>query len=96
MHNRIEIAREFAEAIKSDYIINKSDEEAYNILFDNLNKTQKMQVSKRATATITSKFTKKQMAEMKQLCMKPKQYIHYIGKWDKLLDAVRKEINNVN
>ena len=81
---------------KSDYIINKSDEEAYNILFDNLNKTQKMQVAKRATATITNKFTKKQRAEMKQLCMKPKQYIHYIGKWDKLLDAVRKEINNVN
>ena len=55
-----------------------------------------MQVAKHATANITNKFTKKQKAEMKQLCMKPKQYIHYIGKWDKLLDEVRKEISNVN
>jgi hypothetical protein len=27
--------------------------------------------------------------------MKPKQYIHYIGKWDKLLNEIRKEIKNV-
>jgi hypothetical protein len=27
--------------------------------------------------------------------MKPKQYIHYIGKWDKLLDEIRKEIKDV-
>ena len=65
-------------------------------LFNNLDKTQKMQVAKHATANITNKFTKKQKVEMKQLCMKPKQYIHYIGKWDKLLDEIRKEINNVN
>ena len=77
------------------YIINKNDEKEYDKLFDNLDKTQKMQVAKRATATITSKFTKKQRAEMKQLCMKPKQYIHYIGKWDKLIDEVKKEIKNV-
>ena len=80
---------------KSNYIINKNDEKEYDKLFDNLDKTQKMQVAKRATATITSKFTKKQRAEMKQLCMKPKQYIHYIGKWDKLIDEVKKEIKNV-
>ena len=54
-----------------------------------------MQIAKRATATITSKFTKKQKEEMRKLCMKPKQYIHYIGKWDKLLDEIRKEIKNV-
>lgn len=54
-----------------------------------------MQIAKRATATITSKFTKKQKEEMRKLCMKPKQYIHYIGKWDKLLDEIRKEIKDV-
>ena len=80
---------------KSDYVIDKKDEEAYNNLFINLDKTQKMQIAKRATATVTSKFTKKQRAEMKQLCMKPKQYIHYIDKWDKLMDEVKKEIENV-
>lgn len=80
---------------KSNYVINKNDEKEYNALFNHLSKTQKMQVAKRATATITSKLTKKQKAEMKQLCMKPKQYIHYIGKWNKLIDEVKKEIKNV-
>ena len=80
---------------KSDYVINSKDEKEYNKLFNGLEKTQKMQIAKRATATITSKFTKKQKEEMRKLCMKPKQYIHYIGKWDKLLDEIRKEIKNV-
>lgn len=79
---------------KSDYIINSSDEKAYNDLFENLNKVTKLKISKMAIASLTNKFTKKQKAEMKKLCMKPKQYIHYIGKWDKLLDIIRKEITN--
>lgn len=80
---------------KSDYKIKQSDENDYNKLFDGCDKVQKMQVAKRATANITNKFTKKQRAEMRQLCMKPKQYIHYIGKWDKLLNEIRKELKNV-
>ena len=80
---------------KSQYIINKKDEEEYNTLLKNLKKKQKLLITKRATNNITSKFTKKQKAEIRQLCMKPKQYIHYIGKWDKLLNEIRKEIKNV-
>ena len=80
---------------KSEYIINKDDEARYNILFNNLNKTQKMQVARKSVNNIIEKFTKKQKTEMKTLCMKPKQYIHYIGKWDKLINEVRKEINNI-
>lgn len=80
---------------KSQYVINKKDEEEYNTLLKDLNKQQKLLITKRATNNITSKFTKKQKTEMRQLCMKPKQYIHYIGKWDKLLNEIRKEITNV-
>lgn len=80
---------------KSNYVIDETDEKEYNKLFNGLDKTQKMQIAKRATANITSKFTKKNKAEMRKLCMKPKQYIHYIGKWNKLLDEIRKEIKNV-
>lgn len=80
---------------KSQYVINKKDEEEYNTLLKDLNKQQKLLITKRATNNITSKFTKKQKTEMRQLCMKPKQYIHYIGKWDKLLNEIRKEIKNV-
>jgi hypothetical protein len=80
---------------KSQYVINKKDEEEYNTLLKDLNKQQKLLITKRATNNITSKFTKKQKAEMRQLCMKPKQYIHYIGKWDKLLNEIRKEMKNV-
>lgn len=80
---------------KSKYIINKKDEEEYNQLFINLEKQQKLIISKNAINTIISKLTKKQKAEMKQLGMKPKQYIHYLGKWDKLLNEIRKEIKNV-
>jgi hypothetical protein len=80
---------------KSQYVINKKDEEEYNTLLKDLNKQQKLLITKRATNNITSKFTKKQKAEMRQLCIKPKQYIHYIGKWDKLLNEIRKEMKNV-
>lgn len=80
---------------KSQYVINKKDEEEYNALLKDFDKQQKLLITKRATNNITSKFTKKQKAEMRQLCMKPKQYIHYIGKWDKLLNEIRKEMKNV-
>lgn len=80
---------------KSQYVINKKDEEEYNTLLKDLDKQQKLLITKRATNNITSKFTKKQKTEMRQLCMKPKQYIHYIGKWDKLLNEIRKEMKNV-
>ena len=81
---------------KSDYTIDKADEKRYNDLLINCDKTQKMLIAKRSVNTISEKLTKKQKAEMKKLNMKPKQYIHYIGKWDKLLDEVKKEIKNVN
>lgn len=80
---------------KSTYNIDKQDEERYNELMKNLEKGHKMIVAKKAVANITSKFTKKQKAEIKQLNMKPKQYIHYIGKWDKLLKEIKKEINAI-
>ena len=54
-----------------------------------------MSIAKKSVNTISEKLTKKQKAEMKKLNMKPKQYIHYIGKWDKLLNEIRKEIKNV-
>ena len=81
---------------KSDYIINKKDEEKYKTLLINYNKTQKMLIVKKSVKTITDKLTKKQKIEMKKLNMKPKQYIHYIGKWDKLLEEIKKEVKNAN
>lgn len=79
---------------KSEYVINKNDEQRYNNLFNNLEKTQKMQIARKSVNNVIDKLTKKQKAEMKSLCMKPKQYIHYIGKWDKLIAEVNKEIHN--
>lgn len=80
---------------KSDYVIPEEDEAKYNSLLpSDATAMDKAGITKRATQTIRAKFTKKQEAEMKKLCMKPKQYIHYIGKWDKLLKEVEKEVNN--
>lgn len=79
---------------KSDYIISKSDEDKYNSILSSLSKTEKMLLAKKVVSQLTSKFTKKDIAEMKQLGMKPKQYIHYKGMWDKLLNELQKEINN--
>ena len=81
---------------QSDYIIDKEDEEKCKVLLINCDKTQKMLIVKKAVKTITNKFTKKQNIEMKKLNMKPKQYIHYIGKWDKLLEEIKKETKNAN
>ena len=53
-----------------------------------------MLLAKKVVSQLTSKFTKKDITEMKQLGMKPKQYIHYKGMWDKLLNELQKEINN--
>lgn len=80
---------------KSDYTINKDDEKDYNELMSKLTKSQKMIVAKKAVATLSNKFTKKQKMEMKKLNMKPKQYIHYIGKWDKLLSEMKKIISEL-
>ena len=81
---------------QSDYIIDKEDEEKCKTLLINCDKTQKMLIVKKAVKTIANKFTKKQNIEMKKLNMKSKQYIHYIGKWDKLLEEIKKEIKNAN
>ena len=81
---------------KSEYVIDKDDEMVYNELFNNLTKTQKMQIAKKAVNNVAEKLTKKQKVEMKTLCMKPKQYIHYVGKWNKLIDEVRKLIKENN
>ena len=79
---------------KSKYEINKKDENQYLSLMNNLSKEEKMQVARRATGIIIDKLSKKDKAEMKKLGMKPKQYIHYKGMWDKLIQEITKEINN--
>lgn len=81
---------------KSDYEINKADENKYKILFPNgMEPMQKAQVARMAVANIKNKFTKAQNAEMKKLSMKPRQYIHYIGKWDEFLKEVERSIKLV-
>lgn len=79
---------------KSDYIINEEDEEKYEELMSTIDKDQKRNIARKATANITNKLSKKNKAEMKQLGMKAKQYIHYKGMWDKLLKEIQKEIKN--
>lgn len=80
---------------KSTYIIPAEDETKYKKLWpDNMETMIKAKIAKTAINNIKNKFTKKQFIEMKQLCMKPRQYIHYLGMWDKFLEEVRKEINN--
>lgn len=77
---------------KSDYKIDEKDEKRYNDITSTLTKEQRMSVPRRAIANITNKLSKKDKKEMKQLNMKPKQYIHYKGLWDKLLKELEKEM----
>lgn len=79
---------------KSQYQITKEDEDKYLRLMNGLSKEKKMQIARKATNTLVDKFSKKNKAEMKKLGMKPKQYIHYKGMWDKLIQEITKEINN--
>lgn len=81
---------------KSTYIIKEEDEAKYKKLFpNNMDKMQKAMIAKNTLNAIKAKLNKEQLAEMKKLCMKPRQYIHYIGRWEEFLEEVRKEINNV-
>lgn len=81
---------------KSTYIIPEEDEAKYKALFPkDMEAIDKAQISNRSMKQMKEKFTKKQEAEMKRLCMKPRQYVHYLGKWGDLLKIVEKEINNV-
>ena len=59
-----------------------------------LDKTQKMLIAKKVFSKMSSKMSKAKKAEMRKLGMKPKQYIHYIGKWDDMLKEVQEEIDN--
>lgn len=79
---------------KSDYKINTEDEEKYNNITSALTKEQRMSIPRRAIANIVNKLSKKDKKEMKQLNMKPKQYIHYKGLWGKLLKELEREIEN--
>lgn len=80
---------------KSAYLIPEEDEVKYKKLWpDNMEAMAKAKIARNAMGNIKDKFTKKQLAEMKRLCMKPRQYVHYLGMWDKFLEAVEKEINN--
>ena len=80
---------------KSDYKIPIKDEEKYSDLLSGINQPfEKAKIVRTATQRIQSKFTKKQQEEMRKLCMKSKQYIHYIGKWEDLLNEIEKEMNN--
>lgn len=80
---------------KSDYEIDEADIKKYEAIVAGLERTDKMLLAKRAMGNITSKFSKAKKAEMKKLGMKPKQYIHYIGLWDKMLEELEKEKVNV-
>lgn len=79
---------------KSDYIIDEEDEKKYNDIVSTLTKNEKLSVPRRAIGNITDKLSKKNKQEMKQLNMKPKQYLHYKGMWDKVLKELQKEIDN--
>lgn len=81
---------------KSDYKIPSKDENKYKeLLPKNMDNIKKAQAVKKATKTIQSKFNKKQENEMKKLCMKPRQYIHYINMWEDWLTEISKELKNI-
>lgn len=82
---------------KSAYIIPEEDEAKCKALFtSNMEPMEKARTTTRAIKVIRANFTNKQESEMKRLCMKPRQYIHYIGKWDEFLKILQEEINNGN
>ena len=79
---------------KSDYEIDEADLKKYEEAVASLDRTQKMLIAKSVFGKMTSKMSNAKKAEMRKLGMKPKQYIHYIGKWDDMLKEVQREINN--
>lgn len=77
---------------KSDYEISEEDSKRYDDAVASLDRAQKMQIAKKVFNKLIGKLSKAKKTEMRKLGMKPKQYLHYIGSWDKVISEVEKEI----
>ena len=79
---------------KSEYAISEENQKAYSEILNTAPKDKRISIGRKAIKNITDSFSNKKKKEMKNLGMKPKQYISYIGEWDKLLKELKKEIKN--
>ena len=83
---------------KSDYKIPDEDLKKYKTITANLPQNKLISLvhtSQRFLTTLsTSQKKQEQMrSEMKRLGMKPKEYYHYIHKWDEYLEYLENELN---
>ena len=79
---------------KSKYVISKEDEKTYSDILNTVPKDKRLAISRVAMNNIVNSLSATKRKEMKALGMKAKQYINYIGAWDKLLKELKKEIDN--
>jgi hypothetical protein len=82
---------------KSDYKISEDKLLAYNNLIENKGEISTLEIAHMSKKFLESIATKKNTIkminqDMKQHCMKPKQYIDYIGKWDEYLEFLDKNL----
>jgi hypothetical protein len=85
---------------KSDYEIPEEDQLKYKEVVSKLPKEDILKVGRMTSDYINSLANKKNKIEtikddMKQKCMKPKVYIHVIGRWNDYLEYLKKEINKL-
>ena len=83
--------------LKSNYKIPDEDLKRYKVITSNLPQNKLISLvhtSQRFLTTLaTSQKKQDEMrGEMKRLGMKPKEYYHYIHKWDEYLDYLEKNI----
>lgn len=84
---------------KSDYEILEDDQLKYKEVTSKLPKEDVLKVGHWTNDYIKSLANKKNKLEnikndMKKNCMKAKEYIHFIGRWDDYLKYLEKEIDN--
>ena len=83
--------------LKSDYKIPDEDLKSYKAITANLPQNKLISLvhtSQRFLTTLATSQKKQEeiRSEMKRLGMKPKEYYHYIHKWDEYLDYLEKNI----
>lgn len=83
---------------KPTYEIPRKDLKRYNELIANLERVEKMHFSKSCSGAFLESISTKRFdarKEMKDARLKPKEYIHSIGKWDNYLKFVEKKLAEV-
>jgi hypothetical protein len=85
---------------KSDYVIPEEDQLKYKEVVSKLPKEDILKVGHLTNDYIKTLVNKKKSIEaikddMKLNCMKAKEYVHFIGKWNDYLEYLKKEIEKL-